>query len=52
MHGPDERISISAIGRSLRVLEAIAVQIAADPGPDLASGGKIDRHDNTWEASK
>jgi hypothetical protein len=52
VHGPDERISISAIGRSLRVLEAIAVQIAADPSPDLASGGESGRHDNTWEATK
>jgi acetylornithine deacetylase/succinyl-diaminopimelate desuccinylase-like protein len=50
VHGPDERLSIAAIRRSLRVLEAIALQVAADPRPEPPRADGAERQPNSWEA--
>jgi len=52
VHAADERLSITAIGRSLRVLEAIALQVAADPGSEPPKPDDQKHQPDTWEAKK
>lgn len=50
VHAHDERLSITAIGRSLRVLEAIALQVAADPGSEPLKPNAQKQQPDTSEA--